>query len=108
VYYPGSHRLPYLLNDGYDHGGGTFTIGEDAYARYEAAVAMNIADGRFQAHEFLAQPGDVLIWHANLLHGGKKMAAPNASRKSMAIHYFAEDVVCYHELTQRAALMEDH
>lgn len=108
VYYPGSHRLPYLLNDGYDHGGGTFTIGEDAYARYEAAVAKNIADGRFQAHEFLAQPGDVLIWHANLLHGGKKMASPNASRKSMAIHYFAEDVVCYHELTQRAALMEDH
>lgn len=108
VYYPGSHKLPYLLNDGYEHGGGTFTIGEDAYARYEQAVARSIADGRFAPQEFLAQPGDVLIWHANLLHGGKKMATPNASRKSMAIHYFADDVVCYHELTQRAALMEDH
>lgn len=108
VYYPGSHKLPYLLNDGYDHGGGTFTIGEDAYGRYEAAVAKSIADGRFTPHEFLARPGDVLLWHANLLHGGKKMAAPNASRKSMAIHFFADDVVCYHELTQRAAMMDDH
>ena len=107
IYFPGSHRLPYLLNDGYDHGGGTFTIGEDAYGRYEQAVAKSITDGRFQQDEFIAQPGDVLIWHANLLHGGKRMSAPGASRKSMAIHYFADDVVCYHELTQRVAMMDD-
>lgn len=107
IHYPGSHKLPYLLNDGYDHGGGTFTIGEEAYARYEQAVAKSIADGRFETREFHARPGDVLIWHANLLHGGKKMSVPNASRKSMAIHYFADDVVCYHELTQRAAMMDD-
>ena len=108
IFHPGSHRLPYLLNDGFNHGGGTFTIGDDAYAHYEAAVAKSIADGRFAREEFIAQPGDVLIWHANLLHGGKKMAVPNTSRKSMAIHYFADDVVCYHELTQRAAMMDDH
>jgi hypothetical protein len=37
------------------------------------------------------------------------MATPNASRKSMVIHCFADDVLCYHELTQRAAMMdEDH
>lgn len=109
MYFPGSHKLPYLLNDGFDHGGGRFTIGEDAYAHYEAAVQRSIDDGRFTPHEFHAQPGDVLIWHANLLHGGKKMTTPNASRKSMAVHYFAEDVLCYHELTQRVAMVdEDH
>ena len=108
IYYPGSHKLRYLLNDGYDHGGGTFTIGAEAYARYEQEVAREIGDGRFTAHEFIAQTGDVLIWHANLLHGGKKMTSPGTSRKSMAIHYFADDVICYHELTQRAAMMDDH
>lgn len=108
IYHPGSHRLPYLLNDSYDHGGNRFVIGDDAYARYEEAVDDEIRKGGFPAQEFHAQPGDVLIWHANLLHGGKKMSSPDASRKSMVIHCFAEDVLCYHELTQRAALMEDH
>lgn len=108
IYHPGSHKLPYLLNDSYDHGGNRFVIGEDAYAHYEAAVDQAIANGRFERVEFLAQPGDVLIWHANLLHGGKRMTVPNASRKSMVIHCFADDVLCYHELTQRAALMDDH
>lgn len=107
VYHPGSHRLPYLLNDSYDHGGNRFEIGDDAYARYEEAINEEIRKGGFPAQEFHAQPGDVLIWHANLLHGGKKMSLPNASRKSMVIHCFAEDVLCYHELTQRAAMMEE-
>ncbi|MCB9169789.1 MAG: phytanoyl-CoA dioxygenase family protein [Flavobacteriales bacterium] len=107
IYYPGSHKLPYILNPTFDHGGGTFTIGEDAYAHYEVAVAKAITEHRLRPETFLARPGDVLIWHANLLHGGKRMTAPNASRKSMAAHYFADDVLCYHELTQRVAWMEE-
>jgi ectoine hydroxylase-related dioxygenase (phytanoyl-CoA dioxygenase family) len=109
IYHVGSHKLPYLLNSSYDHGGNRFVIGEDAYARYEQAVDKSIAEGQFEAREFHAQPGDVLFWHANLLHGGKKMTVPGASRKSMVIHCFADDVLCYHELTQRVAMMEnDH
>ena len=108
IYHPGSHKLPYLLNGSYDHGGNRFVIGDDAYARYEEAVDRSIEEGHFERKELLAQPGDVLIWHANLLHGGKRMTTPGASRKSMVIHCFADDVLCYHELTQRAAMMEDH
>ena len=107
-YHVGSHTLPYLLNGSYDHGGNQFIIGEDAYARYEEAVDKSIAEGHFEKREFHAQPGDVLFWHANLLHGGKKMAVPGASRKSMVVHCFADDVLCYHELTQRVAMMEEH
>ncbi len=106
VYHPGSHKLPYLLNGSFDHGGNQFVIGEDAYAHYEEAVDNAIADGDFERKELIVQPGDVLLWHANLLHGGKKMTTPNASRKSMVIHCFADDVLCYHELTQRVAMME--
>jgi ectoine hydroxylase-related dioxygenase (phytanoyl-CoA dioxygenase family) len=105
-YYPGSHRLPYTLNADFDHGGGTFTIGEDAYAHYEEAIARQIKEYGLQPEEFHAQPGDVLIWHANLIHGGKKMIDPERTRNSMVIHYFGKDVVCYHELTQRPAMME--
>jgi len=36
-----------------------------------------------------------------------ELTSPNASRKSMVIHCFADDVLCYHELTQRAAMMEE-
>ena len=106
IYHTGSHKLPYLLNNSYDHGGNQFVIGDEAYGRYEEAIAKAIADGDFPAREFHAEEGDVLLWHANLLHGGKKMNTPNASRKSMVIHCFAEDVICYHELTQRVAMME--
>ena len=107
VYHVGSHKLPYLLNGSYDHGGNRFVIGEDAYARYEEAVDRELASGAFEAREFHAHPGDVLFWHANLIHGGKKMATPHGSRKSMVIHCFADDVLCYHELTQRPAMMEE-
>ena len=114
VYHPGSHKLPYLLNGQYDHGGNQFVIGEDAYLRYEQAVDRSIEEGHFERKELLAQPGDVLLWHANLLHGGKKITGsgagvtgPLVTRKSMVIHCFADDVLCYHELTQRAAMMED-
>ena len=106
-YYPGSHRFPYLLNDKYDHGGGPFTIGQDAYLRYEQEIDRLVKESGIQAVEFHAQPGDVLIWHANLIHGGKKMSPGHDSRKSMVIHYFGKDVVCYHELTQRPAMMEE-
>jgi ectoine hydroxylase len=107
VYHVGSHKLPYLLNGSYDHGGGELTIGPDAYLRYEAEVQRAIDAGAFEAREFHAEPGDVLLWHANLLHGGKKMTIPNASRKSMVVHYFAENVLCYHELTQRVAMISE-
>jgi len=114
VYHPGSHKLHYLLNGQYDHGGNQFVIGEDAYLRYEQAVDRSIEESHFERKELLAQPGDVLLWHANLLHGGKKITGsgagvtgPLVTRKSMVIHCFADDVLCYHELTQRAAMMED-
>ena len=51
-------------------------------------------------------PGDVLVWHANLLHGGGPILREGATRRSMVAHYFCEEVICYHEMTQRPALLE--
>ncbi len=47
----------------------------------------------------------MLIWHANLIHGGEKITRENSTRKSMVVHYFAEDVIKYHEITERPALL---
>jgi ectoine hydroxylase-related dioxygenase (phytanoyl-CoA dioxygenase family) len=106
-YYPGSHRLPYVLNDDYPHGGTHFTIGESAYQAYEQAIDAVVRQNQLQPEEFHAQPGDVLLWHANLLHGGTPIREAGRTRKSMVLHYFAEDVICYHEITQRPALRQE-
>jgi ectoine hydroxylase len=104
-YFPGSHRLPYLLNDAYDHGGGKWMLGEHAYLNYEEAVQALIKEQGLKEETLHTEPGDVFIWHANLLHGAQKMNLPELTRKSMVVHYFGEEVICYHELTQRPAIL---
>ncbi len=106
VYYPGSHRLPYLLNTEYNHGGNSVMIGEDAYLRYEDEIERRIEEKQLQPTEFHAKKGDVLIWHANLLHAGNAIKNESLTRKSMVVHFYAEGVICYHELTQRPAIVE--
>jgi hypothetical protein len=97
VYYPGSHRLPYLLSE---------ELGipvESDYAGYhrlyEPAVQALIRERGLQAKHFLPNKGDVLLWHANLLHGGSPVKDPTRTRKALVCHFFAEGAVCYHDLT---------
>jgi ectoine hydroxylase len=105
-YYPGSHKFPYLLNDGYERGGNVFTVGADSnYLKYEEKIGQVVKEKKLPKQIFTARKGDVLVWHANLIHGGEKITRPGATRKSMVVHYFAEDVVKYHEITERPALL---
>jgi hypothetical protein len=104
-YYPGSHKLPYILTPDFEHGGNRLFLGADAYPKYEKKVGEVLASEDFEKHEFLARKGDILIWHANLLHGGNPITVPGCSRKSMVLHYYAKEVACYHEITQRPALL---
>jgi len=105
-YLPGSHKLPYLLNDKYEHGGGKLILGSEAYEKYEAHLEKEIKQTAFASKEFLAKKGDVLIWHANLLHGGSAILDEQRTRKSMVIHYYGKDVIKYHEITQRPSLIK--
>jgi len=104
-YYPGSHRLPYVLNDDFPHGGNALRVGEEANERYEEAIQAVVDANKLEKSWFHAEAGDLLIWHANLLHGGEPIHQLGSTRKSMVIHYFAREVICYHELTQRPALL---
>ncbi|HFA49373.1 MAG TPA: phytanoyl-CoA dioxygenase [Bacteroidetes bacterium] len=104
-YYPGSHRLPYITTQEYDSGNSYFFIGKNSNKKYEDKIAETIKEFGFQKKYFHADKGDVLIWHANLIHGGEAITQKGATRKSMVAHYFCEGVICYHEISQRPALI---
>lgn len=104
-YYPGSHKLPYYMNADYDNTGSYWMIGDKDYSEYEAFIAGQVELLGLQKHTFTAKKGDVLIWHANLLHGGNPQIDPKRTRKSMVLHYFKSGVACWHEITQRPALI---
>lgn len=105
VYYPGSHRLPYISTTDYESGNTAFTIGEDSNIHYEDKIAEMISAQGLQPQYFLAKKGSVLIWHANLIHGGSPILKANSTRKSMVCHYYCDEVICYHEMSQRPALL---
>jgi hypothetical protein len=106
-YYPGSHKLPYLLNESYQNEGNSWLIGDKRYTEYEHALAAYIAGQQLRKETFHARKGDVLIWHANLLHGGDPHHNKDLTRKSMVFHYYAKNVVSYHEISQRPALITE-
>jgi len=104
-YYPGSHKLPYVMSEDYTTNNTLWSLGADNYPNYEKKIASVIQQNRLQPVQFKAQKGDVLIWHANLLHGGVPITQKQLTRKSQVAHYFGKGVLCYHEVSQRPALL---
>jgi ectoine hydroxylase-related dioxygenase (phytanoyl-CoA dioxygenase family) len=72
---------------------------------YKRRLIAGVQQARIEPVEFLAESGDVLVWHANLVHGGNSIARNGSTRRSLVAHYFARDVLCYHEVTERPALL---
>lgn len=103
-YYPGSHKLDYINNVDFGNEGNALMLGNKKYADYTAKVQERIDEAGLEKKVFTPRKGDVFIWHANLLHGGEPIGDPESTRKSMVLHYFAQDVICYHEISQRPTL----
>lgn len=106
-YYPQSHKLPYYLNRDYDNLGNSFLLGDKGYTAYEEMIQRKIKGKEIKKKVFQAKRGDILIWHANLLHGGELHSNKDRSRKSMVLHFFDTKRICYHEITQRPALIKE-
>jgi ectoine hydroxylase-related dioxygenase (phytanoyl-CoA dioxygenase family) len=106
-YYPGSHKLPYLLNSDFNEGETMLTLGKKNYTDYEDVLEELVSTKGYEKKEFLAKKGDVFIWHANLVHGGAPIINKASTRKSMVIHYYAKDVIKYHEISERPSLIEE-
>lgn len=105
-YYRGSHKLPYLLNNDFNDTSTTLKLGRKDYTDYEDVIEEIIQKNHLEKEVFLAKKGDVFIWHANLIHGGSPIIDHSLTRKSMVIHYYAKDVIKYHEISERPSLLK--
>ncbi|MEM8963576.1 MAG: phytanoyl-CoA dioxygenase family protein [Acidobacteriota bacterium] len=84
-YYPGSHRLPKhqfpnsgLIYDGSD---------DRQVVDFEHHLERSAAEAGLERQVFEAKKGDVLFWHAALVHGGSPAAVPDQRRRSLVVHY---------------------
>lgn len=106
-YFPGSHQLPYVLNNDFNETSHSLKLGRKEYKDYEDVMEEIIQKNKLEKKVFLAKKGDVFIWHANLIHGGSPIKNHSLTRKSMVIHYYAKDIIKYHEISERPSLMEE-
>ena len=86
-YYLGSHRDPDFLFAG-EH-----KWLEAAPHEHDKFLSSLHADAQNYGHaksSFLAKEGDVLIWHADLAHGGARITRPGTSRQSLVTHFTPE------------------
>lgn len=77
---PGSHALPELLH----YGTGKGHHGD--YVEYDRILktTLRICEERgLKTERFMAKKGDVLIWHADLMHGGAPIDDWRRTRKSL-------------------------
>jgi hypothetical protein len=91
IYFPGSHRLPYLSarSLGLDRD----VVMEEQHPQrfFEPSWQQAVNEHSFEKQQFLPKRGDLLIWHANLLHGGEPVQDKSSRRWSQVNHYFFAD-----------------
>ena len=104
-YLPGSHRLPYVMTEDLDLEATSPLLTADKGRAYVARMREVVGSAGIEPRPFTASAGDVLVWHHNLLHGGSAIERQGATRRSLVAHFFAEGVLCYHEVTERPALI---
>lgn len=104
-YYPGSHNWKPIYNTDLPLKENGLFLDPNPNRSYERYLNKTIEEAGVVPETFEANPGDALIWHANLVHGGSKQIDPQATRRSLVIHYFATNAICYHEVSQRLAVL---
>lgn len=92
IYFPGSHRWDdYLFSGHFKHydkeRDGADVLDHNYLWIYEEARKRGIKE-----QQFLAKKGDVLIWHADLAHGGANVVNDNATRRSLVGHFCPTNV----------------
>lgn len=90
-YWPGSHRIPPYR---FSHGATNAIAAE--MPQFRAFI-----EGELERRELVpvtldAEPGDVVIWHSQLLHGGCPIKDSDRTRRSLVTHYFRREDYRHH------------
>jgi phytanoyl-CoA hydroxylase len=88
-YYEGSHRLPEFCFSGEHKYWDPQRDGPAQHDQFARGLHTNAEAMGLPIREFQARKGDVLLWHADLAHGGCPIthANPKVSRRSLVTHY---------------------
>lgn len=82
-YYVGSHKIPpYRFSDG------RLNEKPEEMPQCRAYLEAEIEKRGLETAEFRGKPGDVLLWHAQLLHGGTAIRDMARTRRSLVVHYW--------------------
>lgn len=85
-YVPGSHRLPdYCFGPNRRHYDPSQDSRENHDSYYPATV-QRCADAGLTAQKFAPRKGDILVWSADLVHGGSPITDPALTRRSLVAH----------------------
>lgn len=86
IYYPGSHAIqPYYFSDG------RLNIINSESKSCIDYLYQEIEKRGLSPETLSCKAGDVLLWHANLFHGGAPIKDMTITRKSLVVHYWRKD-----------------
>lgn len=106
-YYPGSQRLPILDLD--DIGlVASSDVWSQNYEYHQDVLRELIRVKGYEKVVIEAEPGDVIIWAANLLHGGEPILEHGSTRHSQVTHYYFEGCSYYTPMRSNVPMGEFH
>lgn len=97
IYYPGGHRFPhYFFNNGASKAWSAGRDGTEVHQRYLRHLHVCAKEAAIKLDRFLPRKGDVLIWHADLPHGGS-LITQSRTRRSLVVHFVPKSVKAYYQ-----------
>lgn len=73
-----------------------------------ASIQADAINYKQERRTFLAKAGDVLIWHADLAHGGSQITRPGRTRRSLVTHFTASSNAPYYRRSSNFRTRDAH
>lgn len=89
-YYPGSHKFDDFIFGVEGEPSKSWNKnrdGQDMHQDFLKGLDLQAEERGIERTSFLPKRGDVLLWHADLAHGGTKQLIGEATRRSVVVHY---------------------
>ncbi len=97
TYYPESHKLPVFdyQDISPEFRPASSLPGSFYYDQYEPFIQKAMDIHGFSPEKLIIKKGDLLIWSANIVHGGTAIENPDLTRWSQVNHYYFKDCLYY-------------